>query len=313
MQAHTKVSVLIPVFNRESYVAECIESALNQTYRNIEIIVVDNCSSDETWRICKEYESIDSRIKVYRNPINIGPVGNWLRCAEIASGEYSKILFSDDKLHPECVELMLKDLVNDDVGFVYSTAKIGRSEDESLVAYANQARQLIKSSEYLELLKKGRAPYSPGAFLIRTKDLLSSLMHGIDSKCKHEYWKHGAGPDLMISLLALKNYKSIKHIDRPLVFFRSHEKSFSVQNINNEIQYSYWSTLSLYLKQNSNRKNWIAYLAYTWLLDSWRLKRLTAPATHIKNYEGKGTLDEIVFMFCFAGIIITKNLLKKVK
>ena len=306
-----KVSILIPVYNRKKYISECVQSALNQTHKDIEIIIVDNCSSDGTWDICKKLKSSDCRIKIYQNSGNIGPVRNWMRCADLASGEFSKILFSDDKLHPECIDLMLKELCSDHIGFVYSTARIGRTEEESLVAYTNDTNPLIESLDYLELLTRGRAPYSPGAILLRTKDLRQYLTLEIDSKCRHLYSQHGAGPDLMISLQALNDYQYIRYIDRALVFFRSHEESFSVQNKDNEIQNSYWSTLSLYLKNNNNRKTWIKYLAYTWLLESRRLKKIIAPSKHIRNYEGDGAIDEILWLIYFSCRIATRHFGRK--
>ena len=53
------VSILIPVYNREKYIGEAIESAINQTYKNIEVIIVDNCSTDNTWKILQDYQCKD--------------------------------------------------------------------------------------------------------------------------------------------------------------------------------------------------------------------------------------------------------------
>lgn len=59
-----KISVIVPVYNVEEYLAECVESILNQTYSNIEIILVDDCSSDRSGQICDQYAKMDNRIKV---------------------------------------------------------------------------------------------------------------------------------------------------------------------------------------------------------------------------------------------------------
>ena len=96
MDVQPLVSIVIPVFNRETLVQEAIESALKQTYDNIEIVVVDNCSTDKTWEVLQKYNN--PKIKIFRNNTNIGPVLNWKKGIELSSGEYIKLLFSDDMI-----------------------------------------------------------------------------------------------------------------------------------------------------------------------------------------------------------------------
>ena len=122
------VSILIPVFNREDHIKECINSALKQTHANFEIIVVDNASTDNTWAICQKIKETDSRLKIFRNSTNLGPVMNWKKCLDYSSGHYIKVLFSDDLIHPKCIEMMLPKLESySEVGFVYSNVLIFKS------------------------------------------------------------------------------------------------------------------------------------------------------------------------------------------
>jgi glycosyltransferase involved in cell wall biosynthesis len=90
------VSVLIPVFNRHKLVAEAIASALGQQVAGLEVVAVDNHSDDGTWELLQTYR--DSRLKVVRNPENLGLFGNFNRSAEYASGKYTLFLCSDDRL-----------------------------------------------------------------------------------------------------------------------------------------------------------------------------------------------------------------------
>ena len=124
MMDQALVSILIPVYNREEFIGECIESALVQTFASIEIVVVDNASTDKTWEICQQFAAKDHRVRVFQNDINIGPVRNWLACVMQARGEYTKILWSDDLIHPDFLEKMLPYLEDPCVGFVYSSAYI---------------------------------------------------------------------------------------------------------------------------------------------------------------------------------------------
>lgn len=98
-----KVSVLMPTYNYGSYLAKAIESVLNQTYRDFELIIVDNSSTDDTGKIVSFYQN-DSRVKYFRNAQNIGNINNFNKALEYANGEYIKFLFSDDFVHPEALE-----------------------------------------------------------------------------------------------------------------------------------------------------------------------------------------------------------------
>lgn len=90
------VSVLIPVYNVERYVAQAIGSIMNQTYKNLEIVVVDDASTDATYELCCQMASLDKRIKLLRNSNNLG-VANTLNKAWVASsGEYISRMDGDD-------------------------------------------------------------------------------------------------------------------------------------------------------------------------------------------------------------------------
>ncbi len=101
------ISVLITSYNREKYISEAIESVLNQTYRNIELIIVDDYSSDNTFSIIKHYEEKDNRVYIYQNDHNLGQFPNRNKAASLAKGEYLKYLDSDDVLYPNALEIYI--------------------------------------------------------------------------------------------------------------------------------------------------------------------------------------------------------------
>jgi len=98
-----KVSILIPTYNYADYLDETIQSVLDQTFSDFELIIVDNNSTDHTQEVVKRYLS-DPRISFYKNEKNLGLVGNWNRCIEYARGEFIKFLCADDKFHPRLLE-----------------------------------------------------------------------------------------------------------------------------------------------------------------------------------------------------------------
>ena len=95
------VSVLMTAYNREQYIAEAIESVINSTYQNWELIIVDDGSKDNTVAIAKTYADKDTRIKFYRNETNLGDYPNRNKAASYAKGVYLKYLDSDDSIYPE--------------------------------------------------------------------------------------------------------------------------------------------------------------------------------------------------------------------
>jgi glycosyltransferase involved in cell wall biosynthesis len=92
------ITVCIPVFNRRDLVGEAIRSVLAQDVEDLDLLVVDNCSTDGTWEYLNSLS--DSRLRVFRNERNIGMFGNFNRCGELASGDFVLFLCSDDRLAP---------------------------------------------------------------------------------------------------------------------------------------------------------------------------------------------------------------------
>jgi glycosyltransferase involved in cell wall biosynthesis len=103
MIASPKVSVLIPTYNYAHFLDETIQSVLDQTFSDYELIIVDNNSTDNTDEVIAKY-LIDRRVRFYKNPTNIGLAGNWNKCLEYATGDYIKFLCADDKFHPQMLE-----------------------------------------------------------------------------------------------------------------------------------------------------------------------------------------------------------------
>ena len=93
-----KVSVLIPTYNYARYLPEAIESVLKQDFQDFELLISDDCSSDESAGIITAYAVKDSRIRLQIHPANLGMVRNWNWCLAQARGEYIKFLLSDDRL-----------------------------------------------------------------------------------------------------------------------------------------------------------------------------------------------------------------------
>ena len=100
----SKISVIVPAYNSGEKIRECLDSIINQTHRDLEIILVDDCSSDDTFQIMQEYADRDSRIHIMRNKINCGAGFSRNRGLDIATGEYVTFVDSDDFLDLDTYE-----------------------------------------------------------------------------------------------------------------------------------------------------------------------------------------------------------------
>jgi glycosyltransferase involved in cell wall biosynthesis len=103
------VSIITPIYNEEIHLAECIESVEAQTYHDWEYIIVDNCSTDGSAQIAREYAKKDRRIKVIQNSrcLRALPNHNFALSQISNDSKYCKIVFADDWIFPECLERMV--------------------------------------------------------------------------------------------------------------------------------------------------------------------------------------------------------------
>ncbi|WP_246633414.1 glycosyltransferase family 2 protein [Pseudonocardia nigra] len=99
------VSVCIPVYKGERFLAETIRSVLDQTYREFELVVLDNASPDESGAIALSFR--DPRIRVVRNPSVLSQPDNWNRVVELSRAPLVKVVCADDLLHPRCLEFQI--------------------------------------------------------------------------------------------------------------------------------------------------------------------------------------------------------------
>lgn len=149
------VSICIPAYNSERYILRTVRAALAQTYRNIEVVVVDDCSSDGTLRQLQEIA--DTRLRVLENETNLGMADNWNRCVRACRGEYIKLIPADDLLYPECVQKSVRLLQrHPDIRLVVTGTDLIDNEDQKIGAYAHwpvqgvfSGRRIAKASVML--------------------------------------------------------------------------------------------------------------------------------------------------------------------
>lgn len=121
VKQNPKVSIGLPVYNGERFLAEAIESVLTQTFTDFELIISDNASTDQTEAICRSYLQKDGRVKYFRSDKNLGASWNYNHTFALSSGDYFRWHAADDVLTPELVEKSVALLdENPDVVLVFS-------------------------------------------------------------------------------------------------------------------------------------------------------------------------------------------------
>jgi len=99
-----RVSIAMPVYNGERFLRQAVDSLLAQTFSDFEFVIADNCSTDGTEAICRDYVARDPRVRYFRNDRNIGGPANFRRSFELCTGEYHKWSTADDYWAPTMVE-----------------------------------------------------------------------------------------------------------------------------------------------------------------------------------------------------------------
>lgn len=226
------VSICVPTYNGEEYLAECLDSILNQTYQQLEVLVVDDCSSDRTQEIVWKYEEQDSRVKLVVNEENLGLVGNWNECLKLAKGRWVKLHFQDDVMEQETIERMYACAVRQEVEVVLTDREYIFENDqasafEHLRRLSNffDGEMVITPEKLLPVfLKIGiRENFLGEPILGLMSKKVIEKMGSYDNQLRHivdfEYWLR-LGLNLPIGFIAEKLHK-----------FRIHDNSQGAKNV----------------------------------------------------------------------------------
>lgn len=143
-----KVSIVIPVYNASKYLSKCLDSVINQSYRDIEIILVDDGSTDNSGKICDDYADNDKRIAVLHGK-NSGVSTARNNGIKSSTGEYVTFVDSDDIIHPDYIKKLVNNL-NDDV---LPVCQIENFYDEVIFLDNEKEKIKLDKSHFIELCK----------------------------------------------------------------------------------------------------------------------------------------------------------------
>jgi len=220
------VSIGVPVYNGERFLRQALDSLLNQSYANLEIVVCDNASTDNTGSICSEYARRDSRIRYHRNPINIGQTPNFRRALELSSGEYFMWACADDTRIPDAVQTCSGALQrNPDAVLAYGVILFKVKEQEELFEISNAwDTHSVSAAERIRAFTKGITSQCISYGLYRKTALLNvvySKAYGQEyllllQLCLHGRFEYVNSPMMVYQLRKFVTHHNPMYEDAPI-------------------------------------------------------------------------------------------------
>lgn len=204
------VSIIMPAYNSEKYITDSINSVIAQTYKNWELIIIDDCSIDDTARIASEFQINEPRIYLYKNRYNCGVSETRNFGISIANAQWIAFLDSDDIWDTQKLEIQIKYALENHSDFLF-TGVVFIKEDGTSLSWIMNVPQIVS---YKQLLKHNIISCS--SVLIR-KELIENI--GMHDDRTHE--------DFALWLSVLKNGNKACGIDEPLLSYRLSEGSKS--------------------------------------------------------------------------------------
>lgn len=203
------ISVLMPVYNAEEFIEESIDSLLNQTYKNMEIIIIDDCSNDGTAQKIKRYS--DKRIRYYKNEKNMGIVYSLNLGMSLANGEFMARMDADDICFPNRFEEQLKYMRNNPNLVLISCWFEMFGKVNQIIKYPK------KHKEILTYCMIGNPMLHPGYFMNRHKIMESNLKYD-------ENMKFAEDLDFVINVT---NIGEVANVPKILMKYRTHNTQTS--------------------------------------------------------------------------------------
>lgn len=212
-----QIDVLLATYNGEKYLKEQLDSILNQTYQNIQLIISDDCSKDDTRNILKEYEKKDSRVKVYYQNENIGCIKNFEFLLKQVKNKIYMLSDQDDVWMPEKIEKTYEQLENEKADLIFGDLEVVDSNLETIYPSFNDFMKLSrKIKRYINTYELNYL-YNcvTGCTIMSRKEWIDKILPlPVNSKyVLHDHWI-----GLMISLEGKLVYIPEKYIK-----YRQHE------------------------------------------------------------------------------------------
>ena len=182
------ISIIVPVYNVEKYLKKCVDSIVNQTYKNLEIILVDDGATDNSGKICDELVELDNRIKVYHKK-NGGLSDARNYGVERATGDYIGFVDSDDYIDAEMYEKLYEAIKKENVDVAECNLKIVYPEKTDLFT-DQKYYQICNKQEYLEEYLKIEKIFGSACVRLTKADIARKLKFPVGKLYEDTYYAY---------------------------------------------------------------------------------------------------------------------------
>jgi glycosyltransferase involved in cell wall biosynthesis len=287
------ISVLIPLYNGEKFIAQAIESVLSQTYTDFELIIVDNCSTDRSVAIARNYES-DKRVKIFQNNENIGAVRNWNQCMLYANGEYLKFLFADDYFKTNALEEFIKPFESDpSISLVIGPAEY-LFDNGSVITYPMKFTGFKKGLEVINEMVSANLDHlgEPSCIMIKKKSLNIGLFN------THMLWLGDV--DYWLRICETGNVFRIKEY---CIVYRRHQQQETADVMgsgkffNDERNFYYYN---FFIRESGLKEKYPAYYHAIWKSIRFHLYRTSyrQQREYLKIWPVRLAVQIKLYLFC---------------
>lgn len=246
-----KISIIIPVFNAEKYLKECLESIVNQTYRDIEIVLINDGSTDDSEAICKKYSALDSRIK-YIEKVNSGVMDTRVVGFNNCTGEYIYSVDSDDVVDLNCVQKIIDIIAATSADIVCFNGYKFFEDTKNKTDMCNGIVGVFDSEQIKSNILKNCIGGIPGVKTIDNSLCLKFIRRElIEFSLKYCNQKIAFGEDMLISFISIANANKIVFIDDKFYYYRQFQEQSTKKYKTNLIEVEE-NLISNLLKANSD-------------------------------------------------------------
>lgn len=205
------VSVAMTTYNGSKYLKEQIESILLQTVNDFELIICDDCSTDNTLEIISSYAQKDKRIRFYENKENLGYVKNFEKAISLCNGQYIALSDQDDIWMSDHLSILLTEIKTEQLSLVGGNALLVDSENKDLHCKLINNNNLPEKKEDFENMLLYRNVFQ-GAAILFDKEILNKALPFPEGLKYHDWW---------LALVA-SECNGVKYINEPVLRYRQH-------------------------------------------------------------------------------------------
>jgi glycosyltransferase involved in cell wall biosynthesis len=298
------VSICIPTYNAAVTIREALSSIVNQTYKNLDIHIVDNASTDDTLKVVSEFN--DHRITIHRHNINIGGEGNFNRCMQLGIGKYTAIYHADDLYNTKIVQSQVDFLERyTEAGAVFTEANL-INEAGKVFGRLKLPKELLSPEFTYNFPQLFKIILHRHNFFVCPSAMVRTEIYKKEIKLmRGNLFKSSADLDIWLRISLMH---PVGFLPSPLMSYRISKFQFSEGLRNQTHRSDFYLVTDYYLAQNENQilLNGVDQMHYRWLKRTDKVRRAINLFSLNRTNEANELCDDAVSLDALRAAIDTR-------